>query len=238
MDGSARGAPGHRLGDVPLFAGLPPAALDELAQAGRVRRYPAGQVLWSEGDPGEALLVLEEGQLRVSRFTGAGVEVVLAVMEAPAALGELALLDGAPRDASVIAQRPVVVRLIPRSVFLGLLRREPAVVEGLLRTLAAMVRAGNARHAATVGLDVPGRLAAWLLARIDPEAKRGGRRAEIAIGRSQGELAAELGTTRSTLNRALNGFAALGFLELDGDRVVVRDPAALAAYAEAPTDDF
>ena len=101
--------------------------LDELARESRTRRYAAGQVLWTEGDPGEALLVLEDGQLRVTRMTGSGIEVVLSVIDAPAALGELALLDGAPRDASVIAQRAVTVRLIPRSAFFTFLRREPAV---------------------------------------------------------------------------------------------------------------
>lgn len=232
MSSSTNVAPRHRLGDVPLFAGLPPAALDDLARESRTRRYAAGQVLWSEGDPGEALLVLEDGQLRVSRFTGAGVEVVLAVVEAPAAIGELALLDGAPRDAAVIAQQPVTVRFVPRSVFQALLRREPAVVDGLLRSLAAMVRAGNARHAKTVGLDVPGRLAAWLLARAPESGAQSRGTATISIGRSQGQLAAELGTTRSTLNRALNGFEALGYLSRDGDRVVIRNPTALAAYTE------
>jgi CRP/FNR family transcriptional regulator, cyclic AMP receptor protein len=226
--------PTHRLEEVPLFADLSAQLLDELARESRTRRYAAGQVLWNEGDPGDALLVLEEGQLRVTRVTGAGVEVVLAVMEAPSALGELALLDGAPRDASVIAQRPVTVRHIPRSAFLALLRREPAMVESLLRTLASMVRAGNARHLATVGLDVPGRLAAWLLARAQDGAAQKEKPRELVIGRSQGELAAELGTTRSTLNRALNGFEALGFLSRKGDSITIRDPDALAAY----TDEF
>jgi CRP-like cAMP-binding protein len=226
----------HRLGDVPLFAGLPASALDELAQQSRVRRYPAGQVLWNEGDPGEALLVLEEGQLRISRFTGAGAEVVLKVEEAPAAVGELALLDGAPRSASVIAQRAVVVRFVPRAVFLALLRREPAVVEGLLRTLAAMIRGGNARHVAMVGLDVPGRLAAWLLARTPADGAESALPVEIEIGRSQGELALELGATRSTLNRAIKGFERLGILTVRGQTVVVHDVAALAPFTEIPTD--
>src|SRR5215211_1048118 len=93
--------PNHRLAEVPLFAGLPPAALQDLVHDSRQRHYPAGQVLWSEGDPGEGLLVLEDGQLRVSRFSPDGREAVLAVIEAPAAVGELALLDGAPRDATV-----------------------------------------------------------------------------------------------------------------------------------------
>ena len=225
-------APSHRLAEVPLFAGLPPPALAELARASRPRRYPAGQVLWNEGDPGEALLVLEAGRLRVSRFAASGQEAVLAVVEAPAALGELALLDGAPRDATVTAQGPVAVRLVPRSAFLALLRREPALVEGLLRTLAGLVRHGNRRHADLLGLDVPGRLAKWLLGRAGDETGAGVRPgAVVALGRSQGELAGELGTTRESLNRALRRFADLGLLELDGERVALLDPGGLAASA-------
>ena len=233
MSTSLGATPNHRLADVPLLAGLPAPALDELARASRVRRYAAGQVLWNEGDPGEALLVLESGQLRVSRFSGSGVEIVLSVVDAPAAIGELALIDGAPRDASVIAQQPVTVRFVPRPTFHELLRREPTVVDGLLRSLAAMVRAGNARHAITVGLDVPGRLAAWLLARAAESQVSHKGLPEITIGRSQGQLAAELGTTRSTLNRALIGFESLGYIARRGDRFVIRNAQALAAHAEA-----
>ena len=152
----------HRLGEVPLFAGLSPALLDQLAVNGRVRRYPAGQVLFSEGDPGDSLVVLEDGQLRVSRYTPAGQEAVLAVVEAPAALGELALLDGNPRDATVTAQRQAQ-RDSYRGWLLSLARSEPTFVEGLLATLAGWVRLANARHADRLGLDVPGRLAKWLL---------------------------------------------------------------------------
>ncbi len=235
MTVSASSSTTHRLGDVPLFAGLPTPILDELARESRVRRYPAGQVLWNEGDPGDALLVLEEGQVRISRFTAVGAEVVLAVQDAPAAVGELALLDGAPRSAAVIAQRPVVVRLLPRSQFLALLRREPTVVEGVLRTLAAMVRAGNSRHVATVGLDVPGRLAAWLLARAADADGSSPRASEIDIGRSQGELALELGATRSTLNRALKRFETLGILTVRGQTIELHDAAALRPYTEDAT---
>jgi len=222
----------HRLGEVALFAGLPAAVLDEVAGLGRVRRFPAGQVLFSEGDPGDALAVLEAGVLRVGRYAAAGEEAVLAVVEAPAALGELALLDGRPRGATVTAQRAVTVRFVPRSAFLALLRREPAVAEALLATLAGMVRAANERHADVLGLDVPGRLAKWLLGRAGPSPGAGvPRGAVVALGRTQGELAAELGTTRSTLNRALQGFAEQGLVAVNGDRVTLRDPAALAMYA-------
>jgi CRP/FNR family transcriptional regulator, cyclic AMP receptor protein len=215
--------PGSILSSVPLFANLPSDVLDELAGASRVRQYPQGQILCNEGDPGDDLIVLESGLLRISRYMADGNEAVLAVYDAPAAIGELALLDGAPRDAAVTAQRKVTVRLIPRSVFMDLLGREPEAVRGLLATLAGMVRAANARHADLIGLDVPGRLAKWLLRQAD-----GAR--DVRIGRSQGELAAELGTTRSTLNRALHDFESLGHVALDGTTVTLLNPDALRMY--------
>lgn len=120
---------------------------------------------------------------------------------------------------------------MPRSVFLDLLKREPIAVEGLLRTLAGLVRAGNARHADFVGLDVPGRLAKWLIRHAIP-AQTGTvvPGASVMLDRSQGELTAELGTTRSTLNRALHDFESLGLIALEGNRVTIRKPEALRLY--------
>lgn len=224
--------PTHRLATVPLFAHLPAAAIDELARSTRTRQYPQGQILCNEGDPGDNLIVLETGQLRISRYTYAGDEAVLAVIEAPAVVGELALLDGAPRDATVTAQRAVTVRLVSRTVFLDLLKREPLAMEGLLRTLAGLVRAGNSRHADFVGLDVPGRLAKWLLRHAtSDQAGTVVPGAIVTLDRSQGELAAELGTTRSTLNRALNDFESLGLIALNDRQVTLRKPDALRSYA-------
>lgn len=216
---SSPGQASHQLAAVPLFAGLPQEALDQLAAASRVRRYPRGQILVSEGDPGDYLIVLEDGQLRVSRFSPAGVEAVLSVVDAPASLGELALLDGQPRDASITAQQPVVVRLVPRQAFLAILRTHPQAMEGLLATLAGMVRAANARHADLIGLDLPGRLARWILRHAGSPAEPG---QVVVMTQSQSELAAELGATRSTLNRALHDLADRGVIDLDGATITLR----------------
>ncbi len=217
----------HPLQDVPLFADFPDATLIHLMDSSRVRTYPAGQILWNEGDPGDALVILEEGQIRISRMTSTGQEVVLAVLEPPACLGELALIDGAPRDATATAQRAVTVRLIPRSAFLQALTAEPAAQMSLIRVLVGMVRDANTRHSRTVGLDVPGRLAAWLLGR----AGEGIREPVVSLaGRSQTELAAELSTTRSTLNRALRDFEDLQLIRVADDQVTILDRAHLNDY--------
>jgi CRP/FNR family transcriptional regulator, cyclic AMP receptor protein len=221
--------PDHPLSQVPLFAGLSAEALEEIAQGSLLRRYPRGQVLCSEGDPGDGLIVLAEGQVRIGRYTRDGQEVVLSVVDAPAAFGELALIDGAPRSATITATQPVTVCLIGRMAFLALVEREPPMPLALLRTLAGMVRATNERLTDQVALDVPGRLAKWLLARIaEPDPGD----VVVPLPHNQSELAAELGATRVSVNRALKGFEARGAITVERDRVVVHRPDVLSGYAE------
>jgi CRP-like cAMP-binding protein len=219
---------------VPIFAGLSDESLGKLVDGSRLRSYPAGQVIWSEGDPGDALLILVSGQLRISRIESDGRESVLSVVEPPAAIGELALLDNQPRDATVVAQRDVSVRLLPRQAFRELLATQPTAIYGLLKTLAAMVRSSNERYARAIGLDVPGRVAAWLLDRAVRSGLQvsGATPITIPLGRSQGELAAEIGATRSTLNRALKELERGRLIEMDGDTVVLLDPDALSRRVE------
>ncbi len=218
-----------QLRSVPLFAGLSDESLSKLVGSSRLRDFPAGQVIWTEGDPGDALLVLIAGQLRVSRIESDGRESVLSVVEPPAAIGELALLDRQPRDATVVAQRDVTVRLLPRQAFRELLASEPTAIYGLLKTLAIMVRNSNERYTRLMALDVPSRLAAWLLDRtaLADLAVSGAGTIEIVLGRSQGELAAEIGATRSTLNRALKELERLGSIAIEGDIVTILDAGSL-----------
>lgn len=215
---------------VTIFADLPVAALEQLARSSLPRNYRKGQVLCSEGDPGESIYILEEGQLRVTQWTSAGDETVLAVVEAPAAVGELSLLDGAPRSATLTAVGPVRVRLVPRKAFMALVSEQPQIVPGLLATLAAMIRRANARQVDLVTLDVPGRLAKWMLDRAERSGERVANGVRIDLARSQGELAAELSTTRPTLNRALRGFEEQGIIAADGPRITILDLGRLTAF--------
>jgi CRP-like cAMP-binding protein len=227
---SARSGPASPLEQIPLFAELSPQMLEVLERESRVRRYPEGQVLFSEGDPGDTLMVLEEGRVKVSRYTASGQEVVLAVAEAPASFGELALIDGAPRSATVVAQSPVTVRVLPRIALMSLVNNEPSVAMALMQGLVAMVRDTNERLSDVLSLDVPGRVAKWLLG----WAARSGQRRQggivIPFTISQGELAAELGTTRVSINKALKTFEYLGMIALERDEIVILKPDQLSEY--------
>jgi CRP-like cAMP-binding protein len=220
----------HHLGEAPLFAELSDAVLGQLAHESRVRHYPEGQILCSEGDPGDSLLVVEEGTVRVSRFSASGQEVVLAVVDAPAAIGELALIDGQPRSATVTARSAVVVRVVPRRAVAALMHSEPSVALAMLRGLAAVVRASNERLADVLSLDVQGRVAKWLLARAETHGTRRDGAIVIETGASQGELALELGATRVSINKALKSFERLGAIAVGRTEIVLRAPDLLADY--------
>ncbi len=96
--------------------------------------------------------------------------------------------------------------------------------------LAGILRNANQLHVDLLSLDVPGRLAKWLIQRSQRVSVDAKGDISFSLGRSQSDLASQLGTTRSTLNRALRGFVDLGLIEYDGERVVVLDAAGLADF--------
>jgi CRP/FNR family transcriptional regulator, cyclic AMP receptor protein len=223
--GSMTPEPADPFASIPFFAGLDPARRVTLAAASRMRRYARGQVLCNEGDPGDDLLVLEEGRIRVCRFSLSGQEIVLAEVDAPATFGELALIDGGPRAADVIAESDVRVRYLPRRVVLDLVSREPAMALALMKGLAAMVRTTNERFSDLLALDVPGRLAKWLLAHADDSGK-------VPLDQSQEALARSIGTTRVSVNRSLGQFARRGLIYVRDGEIIVRDRAQLRSISE------
>lgn len=221
---------GNLLADVAIFAGIAPESLDHLVPQTWLRSFPEGQVLTSEGDPGESLLVLESGQVRISRYTPSGHEVVLAVVDAPASFGELALIDGAPRSATITAQTPVIVRIVPRQAFVSLIERDSQAAMAVLHSVTGMVRATNERLADVLSLDVPGRVAKWLLARAAARGQRGEHGIIVPFDLSQRDLASELGTTRVSINKALKSFESLHAIDMQRDQIVILNPDLLTEY--------
>ncbi len=137
---------------VPIFRGLTKAALFEVARKTAEVEYPAGAVIVAEGDPGDSLLLIVEGSVEVK----AGRRVV-ATMTAGDFFGEISLIDGKPRSASVVAVDDVVLLTLKGSDFESLLN-DPYVARTALISLAQRVREAHAAQRATQVRATPGLL--------------------------------------------------------------------------------
>lgn len=214
---------------VEIFASLDERVLLELAAVARPRHYHEGELLFVEGEVGDSLLILISGSVTVFRTSAKGERAALNVLEAPEVLGEVALLDGAPRSASVEATEPTDVLVVSRAEFLWLLRHQPTVLEPLMRQLGTMVRRLTEQAADHVFLDLAGRVAKALLRLATP-----GSPPAVAI--TQARLAEMSGGTRQSVNQVLGGFAQRGLVHLEARRVLLTDVAGLRRRAHLPAE--
>src|SRR5215217_1836155 len=178
-----------------VLGGLPQSDLDELAAVMTRRTYRAGEIVFHQGDPGHTLYLVCAGHLRVVAPSETGMEPVLNVLGPGDVFGELALLDGEMRSATVVAQDPVEAAVLNRADFLKLLQRNPAVLDGFLKGLARTVRRLSDQVSDLMVLDQQGHLAKKLLelAKLHGQTTQNG--IEIQMPLTHEELATMVGAT-------------------------------------------
>jgi CRP/FNR family transcriptional regulator, cyclic AMP receptor protein len=220
------------LGRCRLFAGMGPEPLRAMARTLRARRFRRGEVLFHEGDPGDALFVVASGAVKVVVPSEDGEEAILATLRRGDFLGELALLDGAPRSASAVALEPTETLALPRDQFLSLVATEPAIRDALMASLAGELRRLTTHVAELHFLDLTGRLAARLsrLAEEHGEPMPDGA-VRLDAPLTQSDLAAMIGATRQSVNKLLGEFEADGLLRIERDSIVLPDMERLARTA-------
>ena len=209
-----------------MFAGLNDRSLGRLAASAIRRTYGRGQYLWYQGDDGDQLLVVASGLLKIVVSSEQGDEVVLATLGRGEVIGELAVLDGCPRSASVVAVEPTTVMLLPRGVVIALMREHPEVLDAVLRSLSGLVRRRGRGRPARAADSLPRPRGGG-----GPKRRRGrpahhagpAESTVIDLRLSQSELAAMVGASRPAVNRAIQVLATRGLIALDGRVIELRD---------------
>ena len=106
-------------------------------------RLAADEVLFLAGDAGNGCYRVEVGLVKVTMMSRAGVERILAFLGPGAIVGELAIIDGRPRSASVVAVREAVLKFMSRATFEELAGEHPEVYKNLVKLLACRQRGGG-----------------------------------------------------------------------------------------------
>lgn len=211
-----------------IFAELPDDALARLAARCVRRTYGRNQFLWYQGDDGAHLIVVASGLVKVVLSSPQGGEVVLTTLGPGEISGELAVLDGSPRSAAVVAAEPTTVLLLTRATVLDMLNRYPSVLDALLRSLGNLIRRITEQAGDFVFLDLGGRVAKLLLHLAEAH---GAGSTVLDLRLTQSDLAAMVGATRPAVNRVLQHLAGRGVIEVDGQRIVLVNLAELRRRA-------
>lgn len=212
-----------------VFSNTDDPTLVALAEVAQPRAYKAKDVIFRQGDPGDEFYVIHGGTIRVCRESTSGPPVELVRRHAPESFGELALLDGGTRTATIQAVTRCTLLAIPRDDFLDALHSSRETTLGLLGVVGRMLREATLRGGLMVHLNLEGRVAHQLLTLT--KVTRLVIEGQPWVNVRQAELAQMVGASRQRVNKTLKHFEEQGYLEIGPTGIAVLEPDALTELA-------
>ncbi len=205
------------LENIPLFSGLKEADLKTISSHAITRSFPKNTIVMTEGDITNTLYVIHSGKVKVFLNDEHGKEIILARLEPNEYFGELSLLDGGARSASVMTLEPTTVAVISKADFDAYLVNNPTVALTLLETLTKKIRHLTENVRGLALLDVYGRIARVLL----DMAKEIDGKLIIDERPSQQEIAKMVGASREMVSRILKDLSTGGYIDIKKDHILI-----------------
>lgn len=214
---------------VPFLTTLPIEIIRTLATAASCHRYEAGALLFTEGEPVAGLFLIEEGTVKICRYSKEGREQTLSLFNRGDTFNDVAALDGGPNPATAIAFTDVIMWRIARPDLQQIVQRYPALAWALIESIAR-----RTRHLVGLVQDLSLRSVKGRLAKLLLEQARAQAGAQDSVPRmlTQEEMASRLGTVREVVGRALRSLVSSGLIELDRHQIIILDAERLAEEAE------
>ncbi len=217
---------------VPLFAELDDAARRQVASRCVIRNVTRGTLLFSAGENCRGLYIVQTGRVRIFRTTPEGREQVLHVEGPGRAVAELPLVDGGTYPASAMAMEPSRLVFLARDDFERLYRSSSDIAQAIIRALGHRLRHLVHVTETLAFRDVAARLALLIAGFADDRGVPTAAGVSVALGRSQRELALEIGTARESVSRGMKQLVRRGLIALGSDdTVTIPDVDRLRAFA-------
>lgn len=214
--------PFEEIRNCPLFEGLEEEELRELAERFSRRSFKKGEVVVRADEAGDTFCLIVEGRAKVQTVSINGKEIILSTLGPGEFFGEMAILEGEPRSASVVAAEPLELLMLAKEDFLELLEQSFSVSRALLTALSSRLRRASGRIESLATLDVFGRLARFL---IDSAERDGVEQDDgfIAIERpTHQDIASTIGTSRETVSRLMHDLIDRGVATEEGRTIYLR----------------
>lgn len=194
------------LAKVELFTELSPDELAAVASVASTRSVAKDTVIFHGGDAADAVYVIASGKVKVVTTSTEGKEFILTVLGAGQVFGEMALVEEAPRSASVVTLTAVELLAIKREDFHHLLNTSPGISRSLLAILSRRLRRANSKMESLAYMDVAGRLARYLLDLARDHGQKMGKGWIVVRRPTHSDIAHSIGTSRETVSRLINEF--------------------------------
>ena len=217
------------LGRVPLFSELSAAELERISSVAVPRSFPRGVRVFHEGDNSDACYIVRSGDLRVTREHSDGRAIALATLGSGDIFGELAMLDGEARSASVETLSDAELLALSASDMRQMLADHSDISVKLIVALTRRLRETNERVARQSFQTVPSRVAGVLAQLIAEDVELEGREG-VTVRMTQADLAQLAGTSRESVSRFLATLERAGVVAVGRGRVTVIEPRRLRAY--------
>jgi CRP/FNR family cyclic AMP-dependent transcriptional regulator len=223
-------SPVELLRSVPLFSDLAQDELERFSLVAVPRSFPAATRVFHEGDHSDVCYIVRSGSFRVTREHSDGRAITLATLGPGDIFGELAMLDGEVRSASVEALADGELLALPAGEVRALLARHPEITVKLVAALVRRLRTANERISRQSFQTVPSRVAGVLSQLVAEESPRVADGGEVTIRMNQADLAQLAGTSRESVSRFLADLDRAGIVRPGRGRVTVLDPGKLNNY--------
>jgi CRP-like cAMP-binding protein len=214
---------------IPLLEGVTPARLQELVTAVEIKEIPRRQVIYLPGDPGESVYFINGGRVKCSKVTRDGKELTLAYRGAGQMFGELAVVDGSPREEMAEAMKNAIITEVPRELFRELLLSDANLAFNFACIVGERRKQLETKLEHLVFRDVQAKLAALLLELGEEYGVETEEGLQIGLKITHQEMANLIGSTRETISLTLAQFKKKGLLNMDGRTVVLIDQEGLQA---------
>jgi len=216
-----------------LLASLPEAQRQVVMGLGRIRQFPAGEVLLNQGDPSDFVIIIRDGYVKISAVTEDGAESLLAIRTAGDVIGELAAMDGLPRSAMARAADAVVAQVVSKQELDRCLRQQLDIARAFNQAVATKLRMATQRRV-DFRRDTKTRLAQVLVDLYygSPGSPDDG---SIAILVTQSELAGLIGASEPAVHKAVRALRQAGAVDTGYAKLVICGIETLRQIAEGRT---
>jgi CRP/FNR family cyclic AMP-dependent transcriptional regulator len=189
----------------------------------RSRRYPKGSTLFNEGESSDRVVIVTEGQVKVSFFTDDGREILLGVRGPGELLGEMSAIDGEPRSATATALEPAEALVMTAEDFKSFITDNPRVGLLLLQMLSRRLRDADRKRIEFGAFDTIGRVARRLVELADDYGEATDDGVRISLPLTQQDLAGWTGSSREAVSKALQTLRGRGWIATHRKGITVLD---------------